>query len=142
MYRLRLPLLAMLVGLAQPATASDLGYDLLVVACGGGNPCAKIAERTLPGGHANVGEFDQDGLRIQIQATVIRSDAVDARISLAFRPAENIAVAWRSGTARPLHRVQITVEPCTLKQGAFRSITSFINEGTTYQVWARLAALP
>ncbi len=137
---LQLPALAMLAGLALPTAAAGFDYDLLVVACGS-SPCERVAERTLSNGPANVTEFNQDGLHIQIEATAIRADEVDALISLAFRPIERIAGALRSGLARPTHRVQIVAEPFTLRPGAFSSIAAFSSGGTFYRVWARLAEI-
>lgn len=137
---LQLPTLAMLACLALPTAAAGLDYDLLVVACGS-SPCERIADHTLASGPANVAEFNQDGLRIQIEARAIRTGEVDALISLAFRPIDRIAGALRSGLARPTHRVQIFAEPFTLRPGIFSSIAAFSSGGTFYRVWARLAEI-
>ena len=125
---------------ALPATAGGFDYDLLIVACDQSN-CQKVAERTVASGPTDRTEYSQDGLKLAIEAVARRSDAVDAKISLDVHPLAEGAAALRSDMRKLAQRVQIFVEPCTLRQGAFSSVASFVSEGTIYRVWARLAAM-
>lgn len=138
--RLTLPAFVALAAFASSTAAAGLDYDLLIVACNE-SACRRVAERTLAGGPADTAEYNQDGLKLQIETVAMRADAVDARVSLDVHPPEDGDAALRSGMKRLAQRMRVYVEPCTLRQGAFSSIASFVNAGSNYHVWARLAAM-
>lgn len=138
-----LPLLmfAVLVASAPLAAATSPDYDLLIVACDESS-CRRVAEEKLAGVSGNMTEYRHDGLRLQIETIARRLDAVDARISLDVRPTDANASVLRSGVRNLSQRVQVYVEPCILKQGAFSSVAAFVSAGIIYRVWARLATVP
>ncbi len=140
MERIRLLVFIAFATHALPATSAGFDYDLLIVACDRSD-CQKVAERTVAGGPTDRTEYSQDGLTLAIEAVARRSDAVDARISLDVRPLTDRAAALRSDVRQLARRVQIFVEPCTLRRGAFSSVAAFVSDGIIYRVWARLAAV-
>lgn len=129
----RIVMLAVLAGVAMPVQAANSAYDLLIVACDNVG-CKRIADQMVPVGLANVTEYNRNGLRMLIETLTRRGNEEDARVSLDVRP------SGASGATPATGRVQILVEPCTLKTGAFSSVASFISEGKVHHVWARLTA--
>lgn len=129
----RIAMLATLAGLAMPVQASNSAYDLLIVACDNIG-CKRITDQTIPVGLANLTEYNRNGLRMLIETLARRGNEEDARVSLDVRPNAAAGVTPTAG------RVQILVEPCTLRTGAFSSVASFISEGKVHHVWARLTA--
>ncbi len=135
----RIALLALCAGLAAPAAASTSSYDLLIVACDSRN-CKRIAEQTVSGGLAStVAAYNRNGLRLLIEPLARRIHEEDARVSLNITQSEDGASVLRSATFLA-QRLETLVIQCTLRHGTFSPLTSFVNEGTTYQIWARLAA--
>ena len=125
---------------ALPVAAAGFDYDLLIVACNH-SACKKIAERTFAAGPADSTEYRQDGLKLEIQTVAKRPDAVDAKVSLDVRPPALGAAVRRADVGDLAQHVHMLVEPCTLRQGAFSSVASFVSDGIIYRVWARLAAM-
>jgi hypothetical protein len=131
-------LLAALLGsLALNAHASSQAYDLLIVACKGGE-CARVAEQTVGGTASPQAEYSRDGLRIRIDTLNSRAESAEARFQISVRPLEDGLIPARADIAGS-QRVRIEVEPCTLRRGIFSSITAFHSDDTVYRVWARLA---
>lgn len=133
-------LLIACTSLAEPALAANSTYDLLIVACDS-TACKRVAEQTVSSGLANAAEYNRDGFRLMIETLVRRTHDEDARISLAVRQTEDRGNALRSTAASLAQRLETLVVQCTLRHGVFSPLTSFVNDGTTYQIWARLAAL-
>ena len=133
----RLFLPALLAGLCQPAFAFD--YDLLIVACKN-NSCQRIAEQTLSGSLAEKVGYSRDGLQLQIETLASRLNEVDTQISLRIQRGDSRAAATPPALEKLAQRLQVVVEPHTLKQGIFTSLSAFASEGTFYRIWARLAA--
>ena len=132
--------IAAFTAFALPAAANSFDYDLLIIACGH-SACKTIADRTLAGGPTDRTEYSQDGLKLEIRPVARRPDAIDANVSVDVRPLTEGAAALRTSVGNLAQHVHIFVESCTLKQGAFSSVASFVSEGTIYRVWARLAAM-
>ena len=136
---LRLPLLAFLTGLYLPAGAAAFDYDLLIVACRN-DSCERITEQTLSGSLAEKIGYSRNGLQLQIETLASRPNEVDTQISVKVQPDSNRSAA-PSIQEKLSQRLQVVVEPRTLKQGIFTPLSAFASEGTFYRIWARLAAI-
>lgn len=136
MNKLHLLMFSTLAGICTAATAASFDYDILVVACDANN-CAKVAERTLAGGGARTA-FQQDDFRLEIEPLALRGDGMDAKVSLDFLPSRRDGGGWLP-TAGNHQRVQVLVEPCTLRPGIFSSLAGLASAGRTYRAWVRLA---
>ena len=133
----RLFLSALLAGLCMPAFAFD--YDLLIVACKN-DSCERIAEQTLSGSLTEKIGYTRNGLQLQIETLASRLNEVDTQISLKVQSSEGHPSGAPPTLERLAQRLQVLVEPRTLKQGIFTPLSAFASEGTFYRIWARLAA--
>lgn len=140
MERIRLLVFIAFATFTPPTAAAGFDYDLLIVACDRSD-CQKVAGLTVAGGPADRTEYSQGDLKLAIEAVARRSDAIDAKISLDVRPLAQRAAVLRTNVSRLAQRVQIFVEPCTLRRDAFSSVAAFVSDGIIYRVWARLAAV-
>lgn len=137
MNTLHLLMFSTLASICPAATAASFDYDILVVACDASN-CAKVAERTLAAGSGGKTAFQQDDFKLEIEPLALRGEEMDARISLDFIPTRQDG-GWL-GSTRSNQRMQVLVEPCTLKPGVFSSLAALASAGRTYRAWIRLAA--
>ncbi|MGE5466610.1 MAG: hypothetical protein ACM3Y9_04215 [Ignavibacteria bacterium] len=133
----RAMMLAACASFATPAHAGASAYDLLVFACDH-HACTRVANQKVSG-DGTATEYKVDGLRLMIETLVRRADEEEARVSLAVRPAEEGAPNWRATRTSWAQRLETLVVQCTLRNGAFSPLTSFVSGGRTYQIWARLA---
>lgn len=138
MNRLHLLMASALAGTCMSATAASFDYEILVVTCDA-KSCSRLAERTIVAGSDGKAAFRQGDFRLEIETLASRSDAMDAKVSLDFAPArEDTAGGRPRGDGN--QRVQVLVEPCTLKLGVFSSLAALASEGKVYRAWVRLAA--
>jgi hypothetical protein len=135
----RILLLVALIGLAGRVAAADPTYDILIVACKS-NACEQIREQAISTGVA--AEFNRNGLRLSIETLGRREDEEDTRVSLNVGAAQNSGGVWHATAASLAQRVETMIVRCTLKHLIFSPLTSFVSDGTSYQIWARLAAIP
>lgn len=124
------------LSLAMPAAAANSAYDLLIFACDR-QACTMLVEQKLSSGLANIAEYNRSGLKLMIEALARRTNEEDTRVSLDVRPA--VDGAPRAVATSAAQRLETLV--VTLKQETFSPLTTFVSGGTTYQVWARLAAV-
>lgn len=131
-------LLAACTGLTMPAAmAADSAYDVLIVACDR-SACTRVAEQRLITGLANSAEYNRNGLKLMIERLASRTNEEDARISLNLHPSDEGANG-RPMSVSLAQRLETLV--VTLKRQTFSPLTSFVSDGATYQIWARLAAI-
>jgi len=134
-------LLAVCAGFAMPAAAAaDSTYDLFIVACDN-VACKRIAEQRVSSGLADIATSNRNGLRLLIETLTQGMNEEHARVSLSVRSTEDGAGTSRAAPISLAQRMEAVVVRCTLKRGAFRPLTSFVSDGTIYQVWGRLAAI-
>lgn len=126
------------IGLAMPAAAANSAYDLLIVACDK-HACKRLVEQKLFSGLANIAEYNRNGLRLMIETLARRTNEEDTRVSLDVHPADDGNGAPRVVATSMAQRLETLV--VTLKHETFSPLTSFVSGGTTYQIWARLAAI-
>lgn len=124
--------------LAAPATAADSAYDVLIVACDR-IACRRVLEQRLLGGLANIAEYNRNGLKLMIERLARRGNEEDARVSVNLHPAEDGTATARPAPASVAQRLETL--RVTLKHETFSPLTSFVSDGTTYQIWARIAAI-
>lgn len=129
-------LAAACAALAAPAAAADSAYDLLIVACDR-NACSRVVEQKLFAGLSNVAQYNRNGLKLVIETVARRTNEEDTRISLDVHARDEAP----GGVKRISLAQRLETFVVTLKQQTFSPLTSFVSEGTTYQIWARLAEL-
>ncbi|MBI4984242.1 MAG: hypothetical protein HZC24_02545 [Rhodocyclales bacterium] len=136
--KLRLMLAAILAGLSVQADAAAFDYDLLIVACRN-DSCRRVAQQTVSGSLTQRVGYDADGLQVHIETLAARLNEVDTRVSLKIQTDDLRTSAVQPRLEKLAQRLQVLVEPRTLKRGIFIPLSSFASEGTFYRIWARLA---
>jgi hypothetical protein len=130
-------LLAACAANIAPASASDSTYDLLIFACDR-NTCTRIVEQKLSAGLTNIAQYNRNGLKLVIETLARRTNEEDTRVSLDVRAPDD----GPAGALKPVSLAQrLDTFVVTLRQRTFSPLTSYVSDGTTYQVWARLASM-
>ncbi len=130
-------LLAGCAALAAPASASASAYDLLIVACDR-HTCSRVVEQKLFSGLSNVTQYNRNGLKLMIETVARRTNEEDTRVSLDVHALDD---GSGSGVKKISLAQRLETFVVTLKHPTFSPLTSFVSEGTTYQIWARLAPM-
>jgi hypothetical protein len=125
-------------GLALSASAaSNVSYDVYVLACDGATDCQRVAEGdVVRDGVTN--EFVGPGVSLRFDTLTSTAEADTVRLSVNLVPRALSTVSLGAHRQGATSRFGFLIEPCLLKLDQYTSLGTFSDGRRVYQVWGRM----